>query len=254
MHLVLVARREEVLKELAEELHTRHGTKCELVVGDLSKSDQAERLIGRVNELGLSIELLVNNAGYGIVGTVEQVDAERVMAMLRLNVGTLTELTYRILPDMLERGHGAIINVASVAAFQPVAYMPAYAATKAYVLHFSEALWAEVYDRGVTIMALCPGVTRTGFFDVAGVPNWLKKQRSQSPAQVVKRAMKAIEKRRQFVVPGWNNYLLALATRFAPRRLVVRESMKYFRPKHKKNANKPTDAEAPPSDDHTPPV
>ncbi len=254
MHLVLVARREHVLAELAEELHTRHGTKCELIVGDLSEPDQAGRVIDRVNELGVTIELLVNNAGYGIVGTVEQVDAQRAMSMLRLNVGTLTELTYRILPGMLERGHGAIINVASVAAFQPVAYMPAYSATKAYVLHFSEALWAEVYDRGVTIMALCPGVTRTGFFDVAGVPNWLKKQSSHTPAQVVKRAMKALEKRRQFVVPGWSNYLRALATRFAPRRFVVRESMKYFRPKKKKNATKSRDAEAPPTGDDAPPA
>ncbi len=249
MHLVLVARREHVLKELADELHTRHGTECKLIVGDLSEPEQAGRVIDRVNELGVTVELLVNNAGYGIVGNVEQVDAQRVMAMLRLNMGTLTELTYRILPEMLERGHGAIINVASVAGFQPVAYMPAYSATKAYVLHFSEALWAEVYDRGVTVMALCPGVTRTGFFDVAGVPNWLKKQRSQSPEQVVKRAMKALEKRRQFVVPGWSNYLRALATRIAPRRFVVRESMKYFRPKRKKNAKKPTDAEASPTGD-----
>ncbi|MBT4864418.1 MAG: hypothetical protein HON53_04750, partial [Planctomycetaceae bacterium] len=126
--------------------------------------------------------------------------------------------------------------------------------TKAYVLHFSEALWAEVYDRGVTIMALCPGVTRTGFFDVAGVPNWLKKQSSHTPAQVVKRAMKALEKRRQFVVPGWSNYLRALATRLAPRRFVVRESMKYFRPKKKKNATKSTDADAPPTGDDAPSV
>lgn len=236
MHLVLVARREPLLRELAEELHTRHGAKCELIVADLSERDQAGRVVERIGELGITIELLVNNAGFGIVGNLEQVERERVLAMLQLNIGTLTDLTYRILPDMVERGHGAIINVASVAGFQPVAYMPAYAATKAYVLHFSEALWAEVYDRGVTIMALCPGVTETGFFDVAGVPNWLKKQRSQTPSQVVKRAMKALEKRKQYVITGWDNYLRALATRLASRRFVVRESMKYFRPKRKKKS------------------
>jgi short-subunit dehydrogenase len=234
MHLVLVARREPLLQELAEELHTRHGAKCEIIVADLSEYGQAGRVVERIGELGITIELLVNNAGFGIVGNLEQVERERVLSMLQLNIGTLTDLTYRILPDMVERGHGAIINVASVAGFQPVAYMPAYAATKAYVLHFSEALWAEVYDRGVTIMALCPGVTETGFFDVAGVPNWLKKQRSQTPSQVVKRAMKALEKRKQYVITGWDNYLRALATRFASRRFVVRESMKYFRPKRKK--------------------
>lgn len=233
MHLVLVARREPRLQELADEMHTRHGAKCELIVSDLSEPDQAARIVDELDHRGVTIELLVNNAGFGIVGEIEEVEIDRLMAMLRLNVGTMTELTYRILPGMLQRGHGAVINVASVAGFQPVAYMPAYAATKAFALHFSEALWAEAYDRGVTIMALCPGVTETEFFEKAGVPNWLKKQHSQTPAQVVKRALRALEKRRQYVVPGWTNYLRALITRLATRRRVVTESMKYFRPKRK---------------------
>jgi short-subunit dehydrogenase len=111
--------------------------------------------------------------------------------------------------------------------------MPAYSATKAYILHFSEALWAEVRDRGVTVMALCPGTTETGFFEVAGVPGWLKKQRSQTPAQVVRAALKALEKRRQYVVSGWPNYLLSLIVRLGSRKIVVRESMKYFRPQRR---------------------
>ena len=236
MHLVLVARREKLLQELADELHTRHGAKCELIVSDLSDPEQAARVVDEISRRGISIELLVNNAGFGIVSTVGDAETDRVMAMVRLNIGTMTELTYRILPDMLERGHGAIINLASVAAFQPVAYMPAYAATKAYALHFSEALWAEAYDRGVTILALCPGVTQTEFFETAGVPNWLRKQRSQTPAQVVKRALKALEKRRQYVVTGWLNYFRALITRLATRRRVVMESKKYFRPKRQRKS------------------
>jgi short-subunit dehydrogenase len=120
--------------------------------------------------------------------------------------------------------------VALVVAFQPVAYMGAYAAGKAYVLHFSEALWAETRDRGVTVTACCPGTTRTEFFEAAGVGGWLKKHRSQSAEQVVKGALHGLEKRRQFSVPGWRNYLLSLLVRIAPRRTVVIESMKYFRP------------------------
>ncbi len=230
MHLILVARRGELMNELAEDLHTRHGAKCKVIVSDLSDPQQAKRVIDEVDSQDISIELLVNNAGFGVVGDIQSIDPARVAKMIRLNIGTLSEMTYRVLPGMLERGHGAIINVSSVAGFQPVAYMAAYSASKAYGLHFSEALWAEARDRGVTVMALCPGVTRTEFFQRAGVPNWLKKQRSQSPGQVVRRAMKALEKRRPYVVSGWYNYLRSLAVRLATRRMVVTESMKYFRP------------------------
>ena len=238
MHLILTARRTELLEQLAEELHTRHGTRSEILPGDLSNPEQAGRLVDDVEGRGIEVELLVNNAGFSIVGDVESANVERIMDLVRLNIGALTELTYRILPGMLQRQHGAIINVSSVAGFQPVAYMSAYSASKAYVLHFSEALWAEARDRGVNVMALCPGTTRTEFFDVAGVPGWLKKQRSQSPEQVVKAALKALEKKRPYTVSGWKNYLLSLAVRLASRRMVVTESMKYFRPKPKKNADR----------------
>lgn len=230
MHLVLTARRGDRLKELADDLHTRHGTRCEVVPADLADPTQAEFLCKEVEQRGVNVELLINNAGFATVSDIENTRVERVMELVRLNIGALTELTYRILPGMLERQHGAVINVASVAAFQPVSYMAAYAASKIYVLHFTEALWAEARDRGVTVMALCPGVMATAFFDVAGVPGWLKKQRSQTPEQVVKTALKALEKRRQYVVSGWENYLLSLAVRIATRRTVVTQSMKYFRP------------------------
>ncbi|MGE3780952.1 MAG: SDR family NAD(P)-dependent oxidoreductase [Pirellulaceae bacterium] len=231
MHLVLASRRSEPLNQLAQELHTKHGTRCEIFCADLSESAAAANLVNHLASKNLTIELLVNNAGFGLVGEVETTDVERVMQMIRLNIGTLTELTYRLLPGMIARRHGAVINVASVAAFQPVAYMGVYSATKSYVLHFTEALWAETRDKGVTVMALCPGVTRTAFFDVAGAPGWLKKQRSQTPRQVVKAALKGLEKRRQYVVSGMKNYLLSLAGRVGSRKIVVTESMKYFRPK-----------------------
>ena len=237
MHLVLTARREEPMRALASDLHTHHGTRTEILCLDLSDPAQVERLKSEVAAKHIEVELLVNNAGFGIVGEVENTNPKRVMQMVDLNIAALTNLTYHFLPRMLQRQHGAIINVASVAGFQPVAYMGAYAASKAYVISFSEALWAEVRDRGITVMALCPGATRTEFFDYAGVPNWLKKHSSQSASQVVKSALKGLEKRRSFWVPGWWNYWRTWLVRMAPRRMVVKQSMDYFRPQ-------------PPSKDH----
>ena len=148
MHLVLSARREQLLTQLAGELHQAHGTKTEIIIADLSNPHEPARLLQEIEKRGVTIELLVNNAGFGIVSEVEKTDVSRILEMIQVNVAALSELTLRVLPGMLARGHGGIINVASVAAFQPVGYMGAYAATKAYVLHFSEALWAERENGG----------------------------------------------------------------------------------------------------------
>ncbi|MFK7776515.1 MAG: SDR family oxidoreductase [Gimesia sp.] len=234
MHLVLTARRQEQLEKLSSELLTRHGTKTEVIVLDLSKQEAPQQLYDEVKRRGVQVELLINNAGFSVVAEIAATDRERVMEMTRLNIGALTDLTYFYLPEMMERGHGAIINIASVAAFQPVAYMSSYAASKSYVLHFSEGLWAEARDKGVTVTALCPGTTQTEFFDVAGVEGWLKKHRFQTVDQVVRTGIKAMEKKRQYSVSGWGNYFLALLVRIATRRTVVVESMKYFRPKPEK--------------------
>lgn len=230
MHLVLTARRESELQELAAELDTRHGTKTFLIPGDLSDPAFPRQLYAAIREREIEVSLLVNNAGFGDVGSVQDANLPRLLAMVDLNIRALMELTYLCLPDMLARRSGAILNVSSVAAFQPVAYMPVYSASKAFVLHFSEALWAECRDYGVTVTALCPGTTRTDFFDVAGASGWLKKRRSQTVEQVVKAGLKALDKHRQYVVSGWINYLLSLSVRLAPRWIVVQESMKYFRP------------------------
>lgn len=237
MHLVLTARRKELLEKLAEELHTRHGTKTEIVAGDLSDPAQPQRLCEAIAAKGIQIELLINNAGFGWVGTVDETDLGRMSKLVQLNIASLTELTFRLLPPMLARGHGGIINVSSVAGFQPVAYMPTYSASKAFVLHFSEALWAECRDQGVTITALCPGTTQTDFFDVANVPGWLKKRRFSSPEEVVKAALKALERRKQFVVPGWRNWLITFGVRIARRKMVVLQSMKFFRPRKKDDSS-----------------
>lgn len=230
MHLVLTSRRRGPMDELAADLHTRHGSRTEIFCADLADPSERERLKSEIAAKRIQVELLVNNAGFAVVGDIESTPPERVWEMVQVNIAALTDLTYHFLPGMLARGHGAVINLASIAGFQPVAYMGAYAASKAYVMHFSEALWAEARDRGVTVMALCPGATRTEFFTAAGVPNWLKKHSAQSSEQVVKTALKGLEKRRSYWVSGWGNYLRTLLVRLAPRGMVVKQSMDYFRP------------------------
>jgi short-subunit dehydrogenase len=238
MHLVLVARRQELMQELAGELHTKHGTRCEIISADLCDPAEPGRVLQHVKSKGITIQLLVNNAGFGVVGEVAQADVNRLLEMIRLNVSAVTELTYGVLPSMLQRGQGFILNVASLSAFQPVAYMGAYAASKSYILHFSEALHCELLDRGITVTAVCPGVTRTNFFDVAGAPGWLQKHSSLPVETVVKKALKAMIRRRQFVVPGWRNFLLTLLVRIASRRRVVKESTRFFRPRRKADQSK----------------
>lgn len=236
MHLVLVARRQDLLEKLAAELHLQHGTRCRVIQADLSNPAEPKRVLDEIAAQEITIELLVNNAGFGIVGEVDNVDLDRTLEMIRLNISALTELTYRLLPGMLQRGRGAILNVSSLSAFQPVAYMGVYAASKAFVLHFSESLHCELKDRGITVSAVCAGVTRTSFFDIAGASGWLQKHASHPVDFVVKRALKALSRKQQYTVPGWRNYLLTLLVRIASRRRVVKESTRFFRPRRKDNA------------------
>lgn len=239
LHLVLVARRRDMMEKLAAELHLQHGTRCQVIQSDLSDPAEPKRVVDQIAAQGVTIDLLVNNAGFGIVGEVDNVDLSKVLTMLRLNVSAVTELTYLLLPGMLERGSGAILNVSSLSAFQPVAYMGAYAASKAYVLHFSEALHCELKGRGVTVTAVCAGVTRTRFFDIAGAPGWLQKHASHPVDYVVRRALKALARGKQFTVPGWRNYLLTLLVRIASRARVVKESTRFFRPRAARKSKVP---------------
>ena len=248
MHLVLVARREGRLRDLAAELDAKHRTRCEVIVADLSKPDEVRRVADVAAEDGHGVELLVNNAGFAVAEDIPHTDRATALAMVDLNIRAVTDLTYRFLPPMLARGHGAVLNVASVAGFTPVAYMGAYAASKAYVLHFSEALWAEARDRGVTVTACCPGPTKTEFFDVAGVRGWLQKRRALDPEIVVRRSLRAMEKRKPVAVIGWKEKMQAFAVRLAPRRVCVLESRKYFRPKHREADAKLLSAESPEAD------
>jgi short-subunit dehydrogenase len=167
--VTLVARREDRLRELADELGAEHGVQADLIAADLLDGAERERLAGRIEELGRSVEVLVNNAGFGGGGTLVDAERERLVEMAELNCVALLDLQARYAPAMAQRGRGAIINVASMAAFQPMPGSATYAATKAFVLSLSEATHSELAERGVTVTALCPGPVRTEFTQVAGI-------------------------------------------------------------------------------------
>jgi len=230
MHCVLVARREDRLRAVAEEIEAAHGTRCEIILADLSQPRAGRQLLAEVADRGIVLDLLVNNAGFGLVSTVEKTDVGRALELIQVNVAVLTELTLLAAKDMVRRGHGGIINIGSVVSFQPVAYMGVYAASKAYVLHFSEAMWAELRPHGVTVTTLCPGTTRTEFFDQSGVPGWAERNRGQDVQSVVRAGLDAFDSGRHYVVSGWINYLLSLASRLTTRATVVKWSMAIFRP------------------------
>jgi short-subunit dehydrogenase len=229
MQCVLVARREDRLRDLAQELESAHGIRCEIVPADLSQPHAGRELLAEVARRGIAVELLVNNAGFGLVSSVEKTDVGRALELIQVNVAGLTELTLVAAKAMVQRGHGGIINIGSIASFQPVGYMGAYAASKAYVLHFSEALWAELRSHGVTVTTLCPGTTRTEFFDRSGVPGWAERNRGEDVQSVVRTGLKAFDAGRPYVVSGWTNYLVSLAVRLATRATVVKWSMSVFR-------------------------
>ena len=230
MHCVLVARREDRLRALGQELEAAHGIRCEIVSADLSKPHAGRELLTEVSRRGIAVELLVNNAGFGMVSSVEQTDVGRALELIQVNVAGLTELTLLAAKEMVARGHGGIINIGSIVSFQPVGYMGVYAASKAYVLHFSEALWAELRGHGVTVTTLCPGTTRTPFFDQSGVPGWAERNHGQDVQTVVRAGLDAFDSGRHYVVSGWTNYLASLAVRFATRAAVVKWSLSIFRP------------------------
>jgi short-subunit dehydrogenase len=231
MHCVLVARREDRLEALARELEAAHGIRCEIVSADLSLPRAGRELLAEVARRGIVVELLVNNAGFGLVSSLDETDVGRALELIQVNVTCLTELTLLMAKEMTGRGHGGIINIGSVVSFQPVGYMGVYAASKAYVLHFSEALWAELRPRGVTITTLCPGTTRTEFFDHSGVPGWAERNRGQDVQTVVRTGLQAFDGGRPSVVSGWANYLVTRAVRLATRAAVVNWSLAIFRPR-----------------------
>ncbi|MFJ8628398.1 SDR family NAD(P)-dependent oxidoreductase [Kitasatospora sp. NPDC093550] len=228
-HLVVVARSEDKLKGLQDELTAAHGVTVHVVPLDLARPGAAAELQRRVEELGVTVDVLINNAGFGTFGAVATSDPTRIADEVHLNCSTLTDLTTRLLPGMVERGHGAVINVASTAAFQPIPRMAVYGATKAYVLSFTEALANELRGTDVRALAICPGATDTPFFEVAGEEAAVGLRRR--PEQVVATTLAALRKGRPTVVDGFLNRLGSVAPRFLPRRATVAVAERVTRPR-----------------------
>lgn len=214
--LVLAARRADRLNALAAELGN-----ARVVAIDLSKQGAGAELIANVAAAGEEIELLINNAGFGLGGAFAELDAARQREMMDLNMGTLTELCRAVVPQMIEGRSGGILNVASTAAFQPGPGMAVYFATKAYVLSFTEALHEELKPFGIKVSALCPGPTRTEFGSVAGFKDKGAFDRlSMNPADVVRIGLAGLDRNKAVVIAGAANRIGAWATRFAPRSAV----------------------------------
>ena len=214
--LVLAARRKDRLEALAGELDNARA-----VAIDLSAADGTERLMADLNAAGEQVETLINNAGFGLIGRFAKAEPKRLREMIDLNVGTLTDLCRAVAPAMVDRGSGAILNVASTAAFQPGPNMAVYFATKAYVLSFTEALHEELKPHGVRVSCLCPGPTRTEFGEVAGFGgNGAFERFAMQAPEVVEAGLNGLDRNRAVVVPGWANKIGAASTRFASRSVV----------------------------------
>ncbi|OKH25592.1 oxidoreductase [Hydrococcus rivularis NIES-593] len=231
--VVLVARSEEKLAQLAKQLQEQFQVRSEVIVQDLTAPGATQSVADAISEKGLTIDLLINNAGFGDYGAFVDTDLQRQVEMIQLNITTLVELTYRFLPGMKQRGSGGVINVSSIAGFQPLPYLSVYAATKAFVLNFSEALWAENQGTGVRILALCPGATESEFFKVAKFPSSFagKNGNRYTPAEeVVRDALKALEQNQSHIVTGGvGNKLMVNLSRFFPRDWLVSAVEKQFR-------------------------
>lgn len=227
-NVLLVARSEDKLIALCNELGRLTSIRAQYVALDLQQPDAAAQLFEETKKRELEVDMLINNAGFGSMGDFAKLDLNRELEIIQLNVRALVDLTHRFLEPMRERKRGTIVNVASTAGFQAVPYMATYAATKAFVLSFSEALWEENRSHGVHVMALCPGVTETNFFEAAGMDHPPMRV-SQTPEEVVETALRALSRKKSTVISGWLNLFTTEAERFFPRSFVTRIAGKALR-------------------------
>lgn len=224
-HLVLVGRRADRLERLGAELAAGHGIRYRVVGADLASPDAPGAIAETLKQAALPVDVLVNNAGYGLIGRFADTDLAAELRMIQVNVAALTHLTKLLLPAMLARGRGRILNVASTAGFVPGPFMAVYYATKAYVISFSEALGEELRGSGVTVTVLCPGPTRTEFEAAAGITSgtrlfrlpWVADARS-----VARAGYAGLMRGKRIVVPGLMNKVMTQAVRVAPRAALVR--------------------------------
>jgi short-subunit dehydrogenase len=222
--LVLTARRADQLRTLAEEAKRVHGATCHVFPADLGDPAAPQQLFDAVAAAYLTVDVLVNNAGFGDLGPFAAADRAKVLRMIQVNVTALAELTGLFLPGMVARNRGRVLNVGSVAGFQPGPLMATYYATKAFVNSFSEALHSELLGTGVSVTVLCPGPVATEFAEVAGfgAKSIFSPGRALTARAVAEAGVRAMRAGRRVVVPGLRNRLMLFAERFVPRGLVIR--------------------------------
>lgn len=232
-NLILVARSEDKLQQLATELQNKFQIEASVIVRDLSEPAAGTKLFETITQKGLSVDILINNAGFGDYGNFCDRELERQLDMVQLNIKVLVELTHLFLNQMRERRSGSIINVSSIAGFQPIPYMSVYAASKAFVLSFTEALRAENKNTGVSIQVLCPGPTESNFFENAKFPQSVAATSSgnyASSEEVVRDSLDALEKNQSTVVTGsFFNQIIVNLPRFLPREILVNAIEKQFK-------------------------
>ena len=228
-NLILTARSIEKLKNLKCELETKDHTRVHIFNVDLSSDRGAKDLSDMIFSSGLNVDLLINNAGFGTQKEFHIGDIDVYAEMIQVNIGSMVSLTRSVLPAMLQRGRGGIINISSTAAFQPIPYFALYAASKSFVLYFSEALSGEYQDKGIKVLTVCPGHTRTNFHQRAGVdPKRLFN--TVSAEKVVNEALDAYVNGKTTIVPGFLNHFLSNLNRLLPRKSVIKITKKFFQP------------------------
>jgi short-subunit dehydrogenase len=236
--LVLVARRKDRLTALADELADEHGVRAETIAADLSKPTPRGRIPEQIEELGLTIEILINNAGFATGGEpFYKADPDREIEQVRVDVEAVVAMTSAFLPGMVDRGRGAILNVASTAGMQPIPYSAGYSAAKAYVLAFSEAIHQEVRGHGVTVTALAPGPVDTDFWQIAGweVQGGKSFERAVpgaliTPQQAARAAVEGLERGERVVVPGLPIRAAMMASRYIPHMFKLPVLERFMRP------------------------
>jgi len=221
-NVLLVARSEDKLIALCNELGRLTSIRAQYLAIDLQQHEAGAQLFEETQKRELEIDMLINNAGFGSMGDFAKLDPNHELEMIELNIRAVVDLTHRFIGPMRDRKRGTIINVASTAAFQPVPYMATYSATKAFVLSFSESLWEENRAHGIKVMALCPGVTETGFFEASQMKQKPPARVSQTADEVVDTALRALARGKSHVISGWTNFLATESERFVPRSLVTR--------------------------------
>jgi short-subunit dehydrogenase len=219
VNLILTARAKEKLIQLAQAIREKYSVRVAVYAEDLFKKEAAQRLFEQVKQDGLQVDILVNNAGFGKWAHFLDESIDTYQQMIELNITAVVKLTHLFLPAMVQRGEGGIINICSTGSFQPCPYVAVYCAAKAFALSFSEALYGEYHNKGITVTAVCPGNTDTAFFEMANANT--KGMSFDPPSKVAEEGLKALLKGKNYTVIGLSNYFQSLSSRFFSRKMII---------------------------------